>query len=82
MKVMKLGDMSKQVEKAQRYLNTLGSKVKITGSYNIGTVSAVTAFQKKNGLKATGIIDSETWNLLKKLNNPILKFIRKIFKKG
>ena len=38
-----------------------GSSVKVTDTYHIGVRSAVVAFQKKNNLEPTGIVDKNTW---------------------
>lgn len=63
-KKLKMSDEGTLVKEAQELLQKTGSKVKATGKYNIGTYSAVKAFQKKNGLKVTGEIDSATWKKL------------------
>lgn len=36
----------------------------LTGKYSTSTKSAVKAFQKKNGLKATGVVNKDTWKKL------------------
>lgn len=59
-KVLKYGDVGIQVRKYQNILVKTGSKIKPNGEYTIGMVSAVRSFQKKNGLKATGILDAKT----------------------
>jgi N-acetylmuramoyl-L-alanine amidase len=61
LKSMKIGDKGANVTKAQKLLQKTGSTIKVTGVYNIGMVSAVRAFQKKNGLKVTGVLDPKTF---------------------
>ena len=61
---LEFGDKNKDVEKAQQMLQKVGSTIKVTGEFTIGMTSAVKAFQKKNGLKVTGIIDKKTWDAL------------------
>lgn len=61
---LEYGDKGKDVEKAQQLLQKAGSTIKVTGEFSIGMKSAVKAFQKKNGLKITGIIDQKTWDKL------------------
>lgn len=61
---LELGDACPNVKKAQELLQKKGSTIKVTGRYTIGMVSAVKAFQKKNGLKVTGAIDQATWDKL------------------
>lgn len=59
-KVLKYGDAGILVKKYQTILAKTGSKIKPNGEYTIGMVSAVRAFQKKNGLAVTGILDAKT----------------------
>ena len=63
-KKMVLNDKGPQIKVAQELLKKAGSTIKITGVFSIGMLSAVRAFQKKNGLKVTGIIDNATWKKL------------------
>ena len=63
-KKLKINDKGPQVKEAQELLKKAGSTIKATGFFSIGMYSAVKAFQKKNGLKQTGIIDSFTWKRL------------------
>ena len=63
-KKMVLNDKGPQIKVAQELLKKAGSAIKVTGVFSIGMLSAVRAFQKKNGLKATGIIDNATWKKL------------------
>ena len=54
------GEKSERVADAQRFLQKAGSKIQVNGEFTIGMVTAVKTFQKKNGLKVTGIIDEKT----------------------
>lgn len=45
-------------------LAAAGSTIKPTSVFHIGMWSAVKAFQKKNGLPATGVVDKKTWDKL------------------
>ena len=63
----KSGDTGEAVKKVQKRLKALGYySGSIDGDYGNGTKSAVKAFQKRNGLKETGEVNSNT---LKKLNS-------------
>ena len=64
---LKQNDKGTDVKIAQQMLAKLGSTIKPSGIYSIGMVSAVKSFQKKNGLKITGVIDTKTWDKLKEL---------------
>lgn len=75
-KKMKINDEGVQVKEAQELLKKAGSTIKVTGVFSIGMYAAVKAFQKKNGLKVTGIIDSVTWKKLQAVKT------RKIVKMG
>ena len=64
---LKRGSKGEAVKTLQRRLKELGYyNSSIDGDYGSGTVSAVKAFQKKNGLTQTGTADATT---LKKLNS-------------
>ncbi len=64
---LKRGSKGEKVKELQRRLKELGYyKNSIDGDYGSGTVTAVKAFQKKNGLTQTGTADANT---LKKLNS-------------
>lgn len=54
--LMQDGDYASGTEKSSGYLD---------GDFGSGTEGAVINFQKKNGIKATGIVDAETWDTLK-----------------
>jgi peptidoglycan hydrolase-like protein with peptidoglycan-binding domain len=56
-----------QIQRILRDLNFLNSQngmVVVTGIYDDATRNAVKDFQRKYGLKETGIVDSEAWTLL------------------
>lgn len=59
-KALQYGDEGTLVKKYQTILAKTGSKIKPNGKFTIGMVSAVRAFQKKNGLAVTGILDAKT----------------------
>lgn len=63
--MLKYGDENKEVLEAQKLLQIVGSKVRVNGKFSIGMISAVRAFQKKNGLEITGKIDSKTMTKLR-----------------
>lgn len=60
-KNMKLYSKGKKVQKASVLLANHGSKLKQTSEYTVAMVSAVMAFQRRNGLEVTGVIDWKTW---------------------
>lgn len=61
---IKINDKGPQVKGAQELLRKAGSTIKVTGVFTIGMYAAVKAFQKKNGLKVTGVIDAKTLEVL------------------
>ena len=61
---LKLNDENAKVLEVQKLLQKNGSGISLTGVFTIGTLSAVRAFQKKNGLKVTGIVDEKTFEKL------------------
>lgn len=71
--MLKYGDENKDVLEAQKLLKLTGSTIKPNGKYTIGMLSAVKAFQKKNGLAVTGKIDTKTMNKLKTFAKPAKK---------
>lgn len=78
LKSMKIGDKGANVTKVQKLLQKTGSTIKVTGVFNIGMVSAVRAFQKKNGLKVTGVLDSKTFAKLEAVaSKKIVKMVPK-----
>ena len=59
--VMRLNNKGEAVEKIQTRLKELGFYTgDVTGTYDTATRAAVTAFQKKNGLKADGTAGADT----------------------
>ena len=59
------GDTGADVKKLQQALKNLSYYTgKVDGDCGSGTVKAIKSFQTKNGLKATGIADKETQDLL------------------
>jgi peptidoglycan hydrolase-like protein with peptidoglycan-binding domain len=63
-KPLKLGDKGPVIQFMVLWLQQKGSSVKATNVFHIGVRSAVVCFQKKNGLKPTGIVDKKTWTKL------------------
>lgn len=62
-----IGYAGKEVGEIQKKLSISGSTIdmsKTMTKYTLGMFSAVKAFQKKNGLAATGIVDKKTWDKL------------------
>ena len=75
--MLKYGDKNEDVLEAQKLLKAAGSTITPNGKYTIGMISAVKAFQKKNGLAVTGKIDSKTMTKLKASAKPVKKSARK-----
>ncbi|MEL4503762.1 peptidoglycan-binding protein [Luteococcus sp. H138] len=79
--IAKMGSRGKTVQQIQGRLNGLGylPVSAITGYYGTQTTAAVKRFQANNGLKATGVTDSTTHNLIiakykaRKTNKPAPK---------
>lgn len=68
--VLQYGTKGDLVVMMKDLLSKFGSSIKITENFDIGTKTALKAFQKKNGLEVTGICDTETWSkLLSALNS-------------
>ncbi|WP_034425218.1 spore cortex-lytic enzyme [Thermanaerosceptrum fracticalcis] len=60
-----IGVSGSDVRQVQSKLKALGfSIVKIDGRYGWQTAQAVKAFQRRNGLKADGVVGTKTWNAL------------------
>jgi peptidoglycan hydrolase-like protein with peptidoglycan-binding domain len=55
---------SPAVKNAQEALNRNGAKLTVDGKMGKKTIAAIKAFQKKNGLKATGKLDAKTKSAL------------------
>ncbi|MER6499187.1 GH25 family lysozyme [Streptomyces sp. NPDC001455] len=62
--VVKQGSSGVDVRTAQHLLNAAGHGLDADGAFGPKTTTAVKAFQQNNGLKADGIIGSNTWNKL------------------
>ena len=65
-KELKLNDKGPAVQYMALWLKQKGSNIKPTSVFHIGMWNAVIAFQKKNKLKPTGVIDKKTWDKLSK----------------
>ena len=65
-KTLGYGSTGAEVQSVQQRLKDLGffTYSKITNGYYKNTQSAVEAFQKHNGLEATGTVDETTWNAI------------------
>ncbi len=70
---IRIGDKGDVVKDIQERLALLGSKVKITGEFNIGTLSAVKSWQKKNKLQVSGEISAFQHTKLVIMTNPLKK---------
>jgi peptidoglycan hydrolase-like protein with peptidoglycan-binding domain len=57
---------SQRVERLQTALNTNGAQLAVDGKMGPKTRTALEAFQKAHGLKATGRVDKETMAALRK----------------
>ena len=65
-KPLKLGDKKGQVKLIQEWLSLQNCYVAIDNDFGPATESSVRAFQTKSGLKVTGIVNDETFELLVK----------------
>ncbi|MDY6315849.1 MAG: peptidoglycan-binding domain-containing protein [Oribacterium sp.] len=70
---IKLGDESDLVRDVQIRLAVLGSKVHATGKFNIGTLSAVKSWQKKNKLKVSAKLTEIQYKKLVAMTDPLMK---------
>ena len=52
------------VEYVQRFLNDLGYELEADGYFGSGTEFAVKYFQRENSIRATGLVDLDTWKAL------------------
>lgn len=77
-----IGDEGDLVKEIQERLALLGSKVKATGKFNIGTLSAVKSWQKKNKLMVSGNISAFQYNKLVVMTDPLKKPAKKSRKKA
>lgn len=55
------GDKGVYVLGLQRNLKVRGSKIVVTGRYGDGTLRAVRYFQRKHGIRDSGIVGAKTW---------------------
>lgn len=63
--VLRLGSTGADVVRVQRALNAaLDYELKVTGTYNLATESAVRAYQTRVGITSTGVVASQTWAAL------------------
>ena len=68
----------KDIYKAQKWLQGLGSSVKVNGKWSIGMKTAVYSFQRKYNIPVTGELDKITWKTLKRQNSLWKRFIRSL----
>ncbi|MEU0581586.1 peptidoglycan-binding protein [Streptomyces griseoincarnatus] len=61
---LKSGSRGTDVRTAQHLLSAAGHNVTADGAFGPRTAGAVKAFQKRHGLKADGIVGSNTWHKL------------------
>ena len=52
------------VEYIQRFLNELGYELELDGYFGSGTEFAVKYFQRENSIRATGLVDLDTWKAM------------------
>ena len=65
-KTLKNGSSGPLVKQMQQRLHELGylDASKVSGNFQKYTTRAVKAIQTQNGLKSTGVVDEETWNVI------------------
>jgi putative peptidoglycan binding protein/CHAP domain-containing protein len=63
-KAVKRDDRGNKVKAVQEWLSLHGNHVSTDGDFGPATESAVTQFQKKKKLGATGVVDEATWKAL------------------
>lgn len=64
---LKKGARGPAVRRLQHLLAKHGARITVDGQFGQRTAASVKAFQKRNGLKATGVVAAKTWQ---KLNAP------------
>ena len=74
---VRIGDEGDLVKDIQERLALLGSKVKATGVFNIGTMSAVKSWQKKHKLQVSGEMSAFQYQKLTTMTDPLKKPIKK-----
>ena len=67
MKTLKYGSTGEEVKTLQTILNTAGYNLAVDGKFGSKTLSAVNAFQDTHKLRVDGIVGSNTWTALQKL---------------
>jgi peptidoglycan hydrolase-like protein with peptidoglycan-binding domain len=67
---------------AQEHLNGAGLKVRVTGKLNKETSQALSSYQKRIGIKRTGILDAATWKRLMKARPQMVNWARRHDKTG
>lgn len=61
---LKLGAKGWRVKQLQRLLNLAKQKITVDGNFGEWTEKGVKAFQKRAGLKVTGVVNEATWRAL------------------
>lgn len=79
---VRIGDEGDLVKDIQERLALLGSKVKATGVFNIGTMSAVKCWQRKNKLAVSGEMSAFQYNKLVMMTDPLKKPVKKTTRKA
>lgn len=74
---VRIGDEGDLVKDIQERLALLGSKVKVTGVFNIGTMSAVKSWQKKHNLQVSGEMSAFQYQKLTTMTDPMKKPVKK-----
>ncbi len=64
MRLLRLNDTGKEVERLQQLLQKQGMSVTVTGTFDETTKAAVVAYQKAHGLDADGIVGYRSWEAL------------------
>lgn len=62
--LLQYGSSGDEVKKLQQQLNSNGYSLDVDGQFGSATKSAVSDYQKKNGLTVDGIVGDETWGKL------------------
>ena len=63
-RTLQKGDKGNDVKELQTLLTSLGYSLEIDGDFGSNTKSKLSAFQKDNGLSATGVLDEKTYKKL------------------
>ncbi len=76
--MLKYSSSGEDVRKLQTYLNLIGRvdpaipPPSITGYFGDQTLSAVRAFQKRNGIPVSGVVGAYTWNTIANVYNDLI----------